>query len=92
MALNSALAGYVLCLERCLANTHRAEDRPIYEKYLADAAGILASSINGSVDSLSSRIETHDRLWGHTWLQDEIYREAASAWSAVKHEIKHVAT
>jgi hypothetical protein len=62
-------------------------DRAIYERYLADAAGILASCVaGGSRDDMSSRIEAHDRLCGHAWLQDEVYRKSASAWSAVKRE------
>jgi len=89
MTLQSTLASYVATLERCLANTHRAEDRSIYEKYLADAAGILASSVLGeSMDILRSRFEAHERLWGHTWLQDAAYREASSAWGAVMKEAK----
>ncbi|SRR5258708_21744945 len=34
MPLKRAMAAYVRTLEDCLANTHRAEDRSIYEKYL----------------------------------------------------------
>jgi hypothetical protein len=92
MALEQALAAYVLSLERCLASTHRAEDRSTYEKYLADAAGILASCVAGQSANLNSRIEAHERLWGHTWLTDEVYREAASAWRMVKNESKQIAT
>ena len=33
---------YVLDLQQGLANTTRAEDRPLYEKYLSRAAVILA--------------------------------------------------
>ena len=89
MALQSALASYIATLERCLAKTHRAEDRSIYEKYLADAAGILAGAVLGeSMEILGSRFEAHERLWGHTWLQDPAYREASSAWGAVKKEAK----
>jgi len=92
-ALSSTLAAYVLSLERCLANTHRAEDRSIYENYLADAAGILASAVMGApIANLNSRVEAHERLWGHAWLQDKVYREAASAWNAVKKEIARIAT
>jgi hypothetical protein len=80
-------------LEHCLANTQRAEDRSIYENYLADAAGILALAVVGApIASLSSRVEAHGRLWGHTWLQDDVYREAASAWNAAKKEIAQIAT
>ncbi len=76
MALKRAMSAYVRTLEDCLANTHRAEDRSIYEKYLADAAGILASCVAGEpIANVVRRIEAHERLWGHTWLQDPIYRK-----------------
>jgi hypothetical protein len=93
MSLNRKLAAYILSLEECLAKTHRAEDRSIYERYLADAAGILALSVNGKSNAeLHSRIKSHERLWGHTWLQDGIYKQAADAWKAVKQETKYETT
>jgi hypothetical protein len=93
MPLQSALASYVATLERCLASTHRAEDRCLYEKYLVGAGTLLAACILGEpIDALNDRIKDHDRTWGHTWLQDPIYREAASAWSAAKEEARKVAT
>jgi transposase InsO family protein len=93
MSLSKKLAGYILSLEECLAKTHRAEDRSIYEKYLADAAGILALSLNGETGTdLHPRIKAHERLWGHSWLQDEIYKRAADAWKSVKQEAKYETT
>jgi adenosyl cobinamide kinase/adenosyl cobinamide phosphate guanylyltransferase len=93
MTLKNKLAAYILSLEECLAKTHRAEDRSLYEKYLADAAAILAFSVSGKPDAeLHSRIKSHERLWGHTWLQDEIYKQAADAWKAVKQEAKYETT
>ena len=93
MPLKRAMSGYVRILEDCLANTHRAEDRPNYEKYLADAAGILASCVAGEpIANVVRRIEAHERLWGHTWLQDPIYRKAESAWHTVKEHANNVPT
>jgi hypothetical protein len=88
LTLKRAVAAYVYALEDCLANTHRAEDRSLYEKYLANAAGILPSCVGGEpIANVVRRIEAHERLWGHAWLQDPIYRKAASAWGTVKEEV-----
>jgi hypothetical protein len=93
MALKRAISAYVRTLEDCLANAHVAEDRSIYEKYLADAAGILASCVAGEpIANVARRIEAHERLWGHTWLQDPIYRKAESAWQTVKEQANNVPT
>jgi hypothetical protein len=92
MSLDSKLAAYILCLESCLEKTHRAEDRSIYVRYLADAAGLLAACVAGEPKpALASRVESHERLWGQTWLQDPIYREAAAAFGAAKEEISRAA-
>ena len=93
MSFDDKLAAYVLRLERCLASTHRAEDRAVYQSYLADAAGILAASVLREPSAqIKSRIEAHERLWGHTWLQDPVYQEAANAWNAIKNETNHIAS
>ena len=93
MSLNKKLAAYILSLEECLDKTHRAEDRSIYASYLSDAAGILAVCVNEvPAMELHSRIESHERLWGHTWLQDEIFKKAADAWEAVLQEAKYEKT
>jgi hypothetical protein len=93
MSLSERIAAYVLSLEECAAKTRRAEDRSIYEKYLADAAGMLAWSVAaGSIAELQQRAKSHERLWGHAWLQDEVYGKAAEAWSGVKEEILGAAT
>jgi hypothetical protein len=89
MSLEIKLAKYVLALEECLATTHRAEDRALYERYLADAAGILAScTMKEATSAMVSRIESHERLWGTTWLRDDVYRKAAAAWAEFTEEVK----
>lgn len=91
LPMNEQIAAYVLCLENCAAATHRTEDRPIYEKYLCNAAGLLAASIAGnSKKEIQRRLDQHERLWGQTWLQDEVYKPAAEAWTLIKHEWKRV--
>ena len=87
-SLDERIAAYILSLEQCAAKTHRAEDRSIYERCLADAAGMLALSVMaGPIAELQQRAKSHERLWGHAWLQDEVYGKAAEAWSSVKEEI-----
>ena len=79
------LASYVLALEQSSRATVRAEDRPIYQQLLADAASLLAAAVAGEeLESILARISTHDRLWGHTWLQDSAYKPASDAWEAAK--------
>ncbi len=78
VSMSERLAANVLKLEDCAHRTHRAEDRSLYEKYLSDAAGMLATSVAARpIAALRERAKSHERLWGHTWLQDEVYREAA---------------
>ena len=73
---------YVLDWQQGLANTTRAEDRPLYEKYLSHAAVILAWIETGITDDdLFAEISTHERLWGHTWLQDSAYKVPAKSYS-----------
>jgi hypothetical protein len=92
MPLASKLAEYIQSLEGCLEKTHRAEDRSIYKMYLADAAVLLAASVAGAPrPELVSRFESHERLWGQTWLQDPILSEAAAAFGAAKEELNRVA-
>ena len=44
--MKKEIAQYVLSLQDAAEKTHRAEDRPIYAKYLADAAVLLALAEN----------------------------------------------
>ncbi len=79
--MKSELADYILCLSEGLAHTHHANDRPLYEKYLADAAVLLALVERGAnVEELRQRVENHERLWSQTWLVGEEYKSAAEAW------------
>ena len=69
--VEKTLARYILDLSRSLSNATHAEDRPIYEAYLADVAVLFAMVVEGvNREEIQKRIEQHDRLWGHTFLQD----------------------
>ena len=63
--MKTELATCILSLKSAPQKTHRAEDRPIYEKYLADAAVLLAmAEMNSSSEVIAEAIRSHDRLWG----------------------------
>ena len=79
------LAGYILDLSKSLSNATHAEDRPIYEAYLADVAVLFAMVVEGAdKEAIQQRIEQHDRLWGHTWLQDPECEKPRRSYDKVK--------
>jgi hypothetical protein len=83
--LKSELADYILCLSDSLARTRQANDRPLYEKYLADAAVILAFAEKGAdITELKMKIESHERLLSNTWLIGKEYEEISVKWKRVK--------
>ena len=83
--LNKELSLYILKLHRAAQKTKRAEDRPLYEKYLASAAVILALAEKGAEkEILENEIRAHERLWGNTWLVDDVYKGPSNAWQEVK--------
>ena len=83
--MKTTIAHYVLSLKAAQSSTHSAEDRAIYEKYLADAGVILAlAETEAAPHLIASAIQQHDRLWGHTWLNDDAYKEPSAKWTAVK--------
>lgn len=91
--MKAKIADYILILCDAAARTHQAEDRPIYQRYLADAAIILALVESGApASALREAIENHERLWGHTWLRDDAYKAPSSAWQEVKRcmELEHL--
>ena len=85
MDTTQSLVKYVLALEQSAEATARAEDRSIYKSLRADAGSILAVALAGDTQSkIASRISQHERLWGHSLLQDPVFQNASSAWQAVK--------
>ncbi len=82
------LAQYILKLSEAASKTRNADDRPLYGMYLADAAVLLALIISNAEDSLVfDAVKSHERLWGHTWLQDEAYKIPVAAFKAFKNEL-----
>ena len=83
--LKKELSSYILNLHKASQETTRAEDRPVYEKYLAGAAVILALAEEGSENEMiSSEIQAHERLRGNTWLIDDAPKSLNDAWKKVK--------
>ena len=83
--MKTEIAQYILSLHAAASMTHRAEDRSLYEKYLADAAVILALAETGAPSSsFREAVQSHERLWGTTWLVDDAYKGPSAAWQKVK--------
>jgi hypothetical protein len=79
----SALSRFILEVKRLQDETHYAEDRRIYEMYLAQAAIILAKVADNR--GVGDEISTMERLFGNTWIKDATaYTNAYSAWDDFK--------
>ena len=71
--MEKELAQFIEDLERGLTSTKRAEDRKLYERYLAQAACILSKVIlNAPKEKLYTAIDSNEKLWGTSWLVDPI--------------------
>ena len=83
--MKTELADYILCLSESLNHTHQANDRPLYEKYLADAAVLLALVERGvTVKKLRLRVQNHERLLSNTWLVGDRHKYIFEAWKKFK--------
>jgi hypothetical protein len=81
----SALAQYILDLSYGLEHTHRAEDRPVYEDYLADAAVLLALLVSDAKSqAVAEAVKGHEHLQGWSWLQDPVCQKSAESWGRFK--------
>ena len=83
--MKTAIAQYIRSLHASASMTHRAEDRSLYEKYLADATVLLAlAETDAPWTSILEAVRSHERLWGNTWLVDDTYNGPSTAWQKVK--------
>jgi hypothetical protein len=83
--MKEELADYILCLSESLAHTRQANDRPLYEKYLADAAVLLALAERGAgIEELKLKVENHERLLSNTWLIGDEHKAVFEAWKKFK--------
>jgi hypothetical protein len=77
----TALADYILCLSQSLEHTHHANDRPLYQSYLAEAAVMLALLVRDSdASKIESLIQNHARNRGYTWLAGPEHVAISKAW------------
>ena len=83
--MKKQIATYILKLNEAAHETKRAEDRPLYERYLAHAAVILALVESGAEkETIQDEVQSHERLWGNTWLVNDAYKIPSDAWQKVK--------
>ncbi len=83
--MKEELADYILCLSESLAHTRRTNDRPLYEKYLADAAVLLALVERGvDIGELKQKVHNHERLLSNTWLVGDEHKAVFEAWGKFK--------
>lgn len=88
MSMKTALADYVLCLSNCAALTKHANDRPLYQHYLADAAVLLASAVRDiEREELKEKVGLHDRLFSQSWLVGPEHKVIFEAWGRVKNAL-----
>jgi hypothetical protein len=74
-------AEYVLRLSQALAETRYAEDRPLYQTYLADVAVLLALLTQGhAAPDIEARIALHERLRGQTFPSGPEQAVVSDAW------------
>ena len=78
----TALADYILCLSESAARTAYANDRPLYQRYLADAGVLLAFLVHGATaGEVAAQIDRHERLWGQTFLAGPEYVAIRESWN-----------
>ena len=83
-----ALSEYILLLSNSASETKFAADRPTYQLLLANAAVLLAIVVRGADHSqIENAVNRHERLWGNTFLQDEVFRKPLDAFAEFKKQM-----
>lgn len=78
---HTALADYILCLSESASHTHHANDRPLYQMYLAHAGLLLALFVrSASASEIDAQLERHERLWGQTFLAGPEHVAIRESW------------
>ena len=81
----SSLAAYVLCLSESLANTKHANDGPLYQRLLADAAPLLALVVESrEAAEISAAVQRHERLSSELFLSGPEHVAIAASWQAFR--------
>ena len=77
------MAEFILEIESLSKDTHYAEDRILYERFLSYAALIISKLVKEQ--PIRDDISTMEKLFGNTWLKDnESYHKAYEAWDKFK--------
>ena len=77
--LFDALAAYIEVLSRSAQQTHRTEDRPVYDRHLATAAQFFLAAHGGRMEELRSLVANERLKFGRGYLSDD---EGAAAEKA----------
>jgi hypothetical protein len=82
-AITTVLARFISEMELQASSTHEAEDRPLYEKFLAKAAIILAKVHRD--EAIRDDVSIMEKLFGNTWFKDEkAYTQIYTEWDIFK--------
>lgn len=82
-ALRTAMACFILAIERQRQSTREANDRPLYQTFLAHTA-VLAAKVEHNLP-LHNDVKELDRLFGHTWFKDvDAYTCIYAEWDIFK--------
>lgn len=89
MAMQIEIADYILCPNKCAESSSSANDRPLYVKYLADAAVLLALAEKGAEpNTMKQKLSDHERLLSQTWLEGPEHEAIFKAFELVKSKLK----
>ncbi len=81
----ASFADYVMRLSESRAKTHHANDRPLYQRLLADAAPLLALLVERPDSAeVSAALQRHERLSSELFLSGPEYAAIAAAWRRFK--------
>jgi hypothetical protein len=81
--LEAELAKYIEALSESAISTHRAEDRPQYEKHLAEAARMFgALRRDPTLHQLKSIVAQERHNYGSSYLSDEPGSKAEAAFDS----------
>ena len=83
--MHHELANTIKLLERGIGQSKRPEDRKLAADYLAALAPLLAAAVLG--DDILSRLNSIERLFGHSWLIDQTpFEDAFNSWRKFRDE------
>ncbi len=78
--LQDALSEYIIVLAKSADSTTLANDRPLYDRHLAQAARIFADLRAGNISSARERVALERRGFGTSFLAGSEGEAAEQAW------------